>query len=147
MNWQRLNNKYNRMHILTSYQSDILSKDAGHLPQVFFKHFASKNQLPGFYISGTLVKNGFIGPVTSLYRPHTKSLANSSSKPFFHVLTKKYIEKLINKVIFEQHFKTLLPNTRIIIRAWRMYIWTKFSSNCYRNTKAFIKKQINTRLL
>ena len=30
------------------------------LPQVFFKHFASKNQLPGFYISGTLVENGLI---------------------------------------------------------------------------------------
>ena len=28
------------------------------LPQVFFKDFASKNQLPGFYISGTLVENG-----------------------------------------------------------------------------------------
>ena len=25
---------------------------------VFFKHFASKNQLPGFYISGILVENG-----------------------------------------------------------------------------------------
>ena len=25
-----------------------------------FKHFASKNQLPGFYISGTLVENGLI---------------------------------------------------------------------------------------
>ena len=25
---------------------------------MFFKHFASKNQLPGFYISGTLVENG-----------------------------------------------------------------------------------------
>ena len=25
---------------------------------VFFKHFASKNQLPGFYISRTLVENG-----------------------------------------------------------------------------------------
>ena len=40
------------------WKSDILSKDAGHLPQVFFKHFASKNQLPGFYISETLVENG-----------------------------------------------------------------------------------------
>ena len=30
------------------------------LPQVLFKHFASKNQLPGFYISGTLVENGLI---------------------------------------------------------------------------------------
>ena len=27
------------------------------LPQVLFKHFAGKNQLPGFYISGTLVEN------------------------------------------------------------------------------------------
>ena len=27
------------------------------LPQLFFKHFASKNQLPGFYICGTLAKN------------------------------------------------------------------------------------------
>ena len=28
------------------------------LPQAFFKHFASKNQLPGFYVSETLVENG-----------------------------------------------------------------------------------------
>ena len=27
---------------------------------VFFKHFASKNQLPAFYINGTLVENGLI---------------------------------------------------------------------------------------
>ena len=32
------------------------------LPQVFLKHFASKNQLPGFCISGTLVKNGLRKP-------------------------------------------------------------------------------------
>ena len=32
------------------WKSDILSKDVGHRPilQVFFKNFASKNQLPGF---------------------------------------------------------------------------------------------------
>ena len=37
------------------WKSDILSKDAGH------RHFfASKNQLPGFYISGTLVESGLI---------------------------------------------------------------------------------------
>ena len=30
------------------------------LPQVFFKHFASKSQLPGFHISGTLTENGLI---------------------------------------------------------------------------------------
>ena len=28
------------------------------LPQVFFKYFFIKNQLPGFCISGTLVENG-----------------------------------------------------------------------------------------
>ena len=28
------------------------------LPQVFFKHFACKNQLLGFYISRTLIENG-----------------------------------------------------------------------------------------
>ena len=27
---------------------------------MFFKHFGSKNQLPGFYISRTLVENGLI---------------------------------------------------------------------------------------
>ena len=35
-----------------------------HSSQVFFKHFANKNQLPGFYISETLVKNGLIGLFT-----------------------------------------------------------------------------------
>ena len=52
------------------WKSDILSKDAGHWyflskdachrSQVFFKHFASKNQIPGFCISETLVENGLI---------------------------------------------------------------------------------------
>ena len=51
------------------WTSGILSKDAGNqpasllemslfLPQVIFKHFASKNQPPAFYIRGTLAKNG-----------------------------------------------------------------------------------------
>ena len=49
------------------WKSDMFSKEAGHrlpsllkmsLPQVFFKHFASKSQLHGFYISGILVQNG-----------------------------------------------------------------------------------------
>ena len=40
------------------WKSGILSKDAGRYPQVFFKHFASKNQLPGLSVSGTLVENG-----------------------------------------------------------------------------------------
>ena len=40
------------------YRPASLLKKNVTLPQVFFKHFASKNQLPGFYISGTLVENG-----------------------------------------------------------------------------------------
>ena len=35
------------------WKSDILSKDVT-FPQVFFKHFASKNQLPGFYIKWSI---------------------------------------------------------------------------------------------
>ena len=35
------------------------------LPQVFFEHFASKNQLPGFYVSGTLVENGLIFKISN----------------------------------------------------------------------------------
>ena len=41
------------------WKSDILSKDVT-FPQVFFKHFASKNQLPGFYMSETLIENSLI---------------------------------------------------------------------------------------
>ena len=48
------------------WKSDILSKDVT-FPQVFFKHFASKNQLPGFYISGTLVEKGLIQAKTEVY--------------------------------------------------------------------------------
>ena len=28
------------------------------LPQVFLKHFTSKNKLPGLSVSGTLIENG-----------------------------------------------------------------------------------------
>ena len=52
------------------WKSVILSKDASHrpasllinvtLPQVFLKQFASKNRLPGFYISQITVENGLI---------------------------------------------------------------------------------------
>ena len=48
------------------WKTDILSKDVETciftwnvtLPQVFFKYFASKNQLPGLSISRALVENG-----------------------------------------------------------------------------------------
>ena len=34
------------------------------LSQVFFKPFASKNQLPGFYIGGTLIEDGLSDEIT-----------------------------------------------------------------------------------
>ena len=34
---------------------------------MFFKHFANKNQLPGFYIIGTLVENGLIVSIRSVF--------------------------------------------------------------------------------
>ena len=58
------NQKVQKRNIAFSFsKSPILSKDAGQqtafllkmsLPQVFVTHFASKNQLLGFSISGTL---------------------------------------------------------------------------------------------
>ena len=38
--------------VVTLYQQNVT------LPQVFFKYFASKNQLPGLSVSGILVENG-----------------------------------------------------------------------------------------
>ena len=40
---------------------------------MFFKHFASKNQLPDFYISGTLVENGL-----NMMKALTLNLSNLS---------------------------------------------------------------------
>ena len=60
---QAFNSKKLEKHLR---KSDILSKDAGRwpasllkisLPQVFFRHLANKNQLPGLSINGTLVEN------------------------------------------------------------------------------------------
>ena len=48
-----------------------------HYRQMFFKHFASKNQLPGFYISGTLVENGLNKTFhSSLTTPVSRSFTN-----------------------------------------------------------------------
>ena len=44
----------NGLHLYLKYHSFTL-------PQVFFKHCASKNQLPNLYVvSGTLVENGLM---------------------------------------------------------------------------------------
>ena len=39
---------------------NICSNQVVGFTHVFFKHFASKNQLPGFYICGTLVDDGLM---------------------------------------------------------------------------------------
>ena len=39
----------------------------------FFKHFASKNQLPGFYLSGTLVENGLKNFYNNMIEDETKA--------------------------------------------------------------------------
>ena len=48
-------------------KSGILSNDFT-LPQLFFKHLATKNQLPGFYISETLGENWLIIDLASKER-------------------------------------------------------------------------------
>ena len=56
-------------------KSDILSKYVGFWRslQVFFKHFASKNQQPGFYIKGTLVDNELITRYVQIKTKHDHS--------------------------------------------------------------------------
>ena len=88
------------------WKSDILSKDAGHqptfllknvtVPQVFFKHFASKSQLPGFYISRTLVKNG----LNQL--DNRKINAEKETVIAAEILTKKRIHPLIHLTLTYQ---------------------------------------------
>ena len=46
------------------WKSYILSNVT--LPEVFFNHFARKNQLPGLSVSETLVENGLTGYVFHL---------------------------------------------------------------------------------
>ena len=41
------------------------------LPQVLFKHFANKNELPGLSIKGTLVENGLIIYYIRMGKPST----------------------------------------------------------------------------
>ena len=66
-----------------------------HSSQVFFKHFASENQLPGFYISGTLVENGLINTILQNGRLRQQMAgwkaivltlnSNSSFLPYFKI--------------------------------------------------------------
>ena len=50
----------NMNHNCSCYGCGYSHMDNVILPQMLFKYFASKNQLPGFFISGTLVENGLM---------------------------------------------------------------------------------------
>ena len=47
---------------------------------MFFKHFASKNQLPGFYINETLIENGSIKANISYGRNRGKGIFLSGGR-------------------------------------------------------------------
>ena len=74
--------------VIDFYQQNVT------LPQVFFKHFASKNQLPGFYISGTLVKKGLIKKKLSSYF-HVKFVFFLEGRLLFNVFYCFYV--FVNK--------------------------------------------------
>ena len=50
--------KLKAVNLIKQIQTIIIFSPIGTLPQVFFKHFASKNQRRGLFINGTLVENG-----------------------------------------------------------------------------------------
>ena len=74
---------------------------------MFFKYFGSKNQLPGFYISGKLVENGLIKMLRKI-----KSC--SEAKESYGVERKRgcpekcmiYVKKLSLKLNFSAFFTT-----------------------------------------
>ena len=56
------------------------------LPQVFFTHFASKNQLPGFTIIGRLVENGLIVNLQNT-PPDTRQVSKYVAHCISHLVT------------------------------------------------------------
>ena len=54
---------------------------------MFLKHFASKNQLPGFFIGGTLVENGLILSAISIQYPNFFSFIFNMAS--FHIVEKE----------------------------------------------------------
>ena len=61
---------------------------------MFFKHFASKNQLPGFYISGTSVENGLSKPSEKIQRTLKNNVQRSGDTKY---LTGAYFKKINEK--------------------------------------------------
>ena len=68
------------LKIISGHRTAILLKMS--LPQVFFKHFACKMQLRGFYISETLVGNGLI----CLYSLHIRSKIWRQSLQYYYYM-------------------------------------------------------------
>ena len=110
----------NRCMVFTSkmcekhlWESDILSKDAGHGPasllktlsQVFFKPFASKNHPPGFSIMGKLAGNGIssssIEQQEIYYQKEGKDLQSLA------LTSLKSVQ--IERQIFQHNNKTFFP--------------------------------------
>ena len=71
------------------------------LPQVFFKHFASKNQLPDFYISETLVENGLKKSCYLINESYPKHLFS------YTALCKKTMKRLGDDSGFYEQFEQL----------------------------------------
>ena len=70
----------------------------------FFKHFASKNQLPGFYISGTLVENDLIKLNCIIHEIITWDV-NAAFPYFLRFLATGYSEFSQDRDFNKRHFQ------------------------------------------
>ena len=67
---------------------------------MFFKHFASKNQLPGFYINETLIENGSIKANISYGRNRGKGIFLSGGRGGGYFLKMGVISEDFQKIHF-----------------------------------------------
>ena len=78
-----------------------------------FQNFASKNQLPGFYINGTLVENGFINlqqkSGSNVDGSPEKEKSDLSNKKFHVELKYKAMPIVTNKIPFIETHKMTFP--------------------------------------
>ena len=117
--------------------------------QVFFKNFASKNQLPGLSVNGTLIKNGlkndFSGEITHFQKglffkqhPWRRRLSNLfsilsiivSMTTICEITSLKVFENKLGKMFFLiLYFWTRRPNSfhNVIFNQWGQLLpgWIK----------------------
>ena len=79
------------------------------LPQVFLKHFASKKQLPGFYISATLVENGL---------KIVWAILESLTDPTLQMLWSPLLPKRTNNVLWNSRDFTWMTSLQIFKLIW-----------------------------